>query len=151
MLEPRECRRVRWQKATARQLRIIRKSAGGPRSARPPGYGQGDGTRWRGRRNPADQLPGSAADESLEDIDWDTFFKKFEDSNLAFACQDETVEGEESRFGKFVGREDAPRIRQAIDTVLADGYYRNAAQAVAADMAALRTPDLRTPGPVRPP
>ena len=35
-----------------------------------------------------------------------------------------------------VGRDDAPLIRQAIDTVLADGSYRNAAQAVAADMAA---------------
>lgn len=35
-----------------------------------------------------------------------------------------------------VGREDAPLIRQAIETVLADGFYRAAAQAVAADMAA---------------
>jgi UDP:flavonoid glycosyltransferase YjiC (YdhE family) len=35
-----------------------------------------------------------------------------------------------------VGREDAPRIRQAIETVLADGSYRQAAQAVAAEMAA---------------
>jgi hypothetical protein len=35
-----------------------------------------------------------------------------------------------------VGREDAPRIRRAIETVLADGSYREAAQAVAADMAA---------------
>ena len=35
-----------------------------------------------------------------------------------------------------VGREDAPRIRQAIETVLADGSYRQAAQAVAVEMAA---------------
>lgn len=35
-----------------------------------------------------------------------------------------------------VSREDAPRIRQAIATVLADGSYRQAAQAVAAEMAA---------------
>ena len=35
-----------------------------------------------------------------------------------------------------VGREDAPRIRQAIETVLADDSYREAAQAVAAEMAA---------------
>jgi len=35
-----------------------------------------------------------------------------------------------------VGREDAPRIRRAIEMVLADGSYREAAQAVAADMAA---------------
>ena len=49
-------------------------------------------------------FPGTAADESLEDIDWDTFFNKFDDSNLAFVYQDETAEGEESRFGKFVRR-----------------------------------------------
>ena len=35
-----------------------------------------------------------------------------------------------------IGLEDAPRIRQAIEAVLADGSYREAAQAVAADMAA---------------
>jgi len=35
-----------------------------------------------------------------------------------------------------VSREDAPRIRKAIGTVLADGSYREAARAVAADMAA---------------
>ena len=35
-----------------------------------------------------------------------------------------------------VSREDAPRIRRAIETVLADGSYREAARAVAADMAA---------------
>ncbi len=35
-----------------------------------------------------------------------------------------------------VSREDAPRIRRAIETVLADGSYREAAQAVAAEMAA---------------
>ena len=35
-----------------------------------------------------------------------------------------------------VSRDDAPRLRQAIETVLADGSYRQAAQAVAAEMAA---------------
>jgi UDP:flavonoid glycosyltransferase YjiC (YdhE family) len=35
-----------------------------------------------------------------------------------------------------VSQEDAPRIRQAIETVLADDSYREAAQAVAAEMAA---------------
>lgn len=49
-------------------------------------------------------FPGSSADDSLEDIDWDTFFSKFEASKLAFVYQDETAEGEESRFGKFVRR-----------------------------------------------
>jgi hypothetical protein len=49
-------------------------------------------------------FPGSSADDSLEDIDWDTFFSKFEESQLAFVYQDETADGEESRFGKFVRR-----------------------------------------------
>ena len=41
-----------------------------------------------------------------------------------------------------VSREDAPRIRRAIETVLADGSYREAARAVAADMAA--APEIGT-------
>jgi len=43
----------------------------------------------------------------------------------------------DSREGRPpVSREDAPRIRQAVETVLAGGSYRKAAQAVAAEMAA---------------
>lgn len=43
----------------------------------------------------------------------------------------------DSREGRPpVSQEDAPRICQAIETVLADGSYREAAQAVAAEMAA---------------
>ena len=49
-------------------------------------------------------FPGSSADDSLEDIDWDTFFSKFEESQLAFVYQDETADGGESRFGKFIRR-----------------------------------------------
>jgi UDP:flavonoid glycosyltransferase YjiC (YdhE family) len=45
--------------------------------------------------------------------------------------------GQDSRGRRRpVGREDTPRIRRAIETVLADGSYREAARAVAADMAA---------------
>ena len=43
--------------------------------------------------------------DKLEDIDWDTFFKTFEDRKLAFLHQDKTAEGEESRFFKFVKRD----------------------------------------------
>ena len=42
---------------------------------------------------------------ALEDIDWDTFFKTFEDRGLAFLHQDKTADGHESRFFKFVKRE----------------------------------------------
>ena len=40
----------------------------------------------------------------LEDIDWDEFFQTFEDRNLAFLYQDKTSDGKESRFFKFVRR-----------------------------------------------
>ena len=43
--------------------------------------------------------------EKLEDVDWEVFFKTFEDRELAFLHQDKTAGGEESRFFKFVERE----------------------------------------------
>lgn len=42
--------------------------------------------------------------DRLEDIEWDDFFKTFEDRKLAFLYQDKTSEGKESRFFKFVHR-----------------------------------------------
>lgn len=49
-------------------------------------------------------FPGTPADEALEEIDWDSFFAKFEESKLAFVYQEEKAEGDQSRFGKFVRR-----------------------------------------------
>jgi hypothetical protein len=43
--------------------------------------------------------------EKLENVDWDMFFRTFDDRGLAFLHQDETAEGQESRFFKFVKRE----------------------------------------------
>jgi len=48
--------------------------------------------------------PGRGDDESLEPIDWDAFFKGFEENRLAFVYQEETKEGDESRFSKLVSR-----------------------------------------------
>lgn len=42
--------------------------------------------------------------DSLEKISWEDFFEKFEESNLAFVYQDETNDGEKSRFCKLVSR-----------------------------------------------
>lgn len=42
--------------------------------------------------------------DSLEKISWDDFFEKFEESNLAFLYQEETSDGEKSRFCKLVSR-----------------------------------------------
>ena len=43
-------------------------------------------------------------DEKLEEISWDEFFDTFEDRGLAFLYQDETKDGKESRFFRFVNR-----------------------------------------------
>jgi hypothetical protein len=42
--------------------------------------------------------------DKLEDIEWEEFFKTFEDRKLAFLHQDNTADGKESRFFKFVAR-----------------------------------------------
>jgi hypothetical protein len=45
-------------------------------------------------------------DEDLSKISWDDFFEKFEKEKLAFLYQEETADGAESRFHKFVRRDD---------------------------------------------
>jgi hypothetical protein len=52
-------------------------------------------------------FPGYSGEDSLDDISWDEFFKKFDDENLAFLYQDKLKSGEESRFFKFVDRNNA--------------------------------------------
>jgi hypothetical protein len=46
-----------------------------------------------------------AAEETLEPISWDEFFRKFEESNLALVYQDETDSGGTSRFARFIQRQ----------------------------------------------
>ena len=48
--------------------------------------------------------PGGDDDDRLEEISWDEFFQIFEDNQLAFLHQNETSGGKESRFNKFVSR-----------------------------------------------
>jgi hypothetical protein len=43
-------------------------------------------------------------EERLEVIEWDEFFRKFDQSDLAFLYQDRTKDGKLSRFHKFVRR-----------------------------------------------
>jgi hypothetical protein len=52
-------------------------------------------------------FPGYSGEESLEEISWNDFFEKFDESKLAFLYQDETAGGDESRFCKFVARDTA--------------------------------------------
>ncbi len=44
-------------------------------------------------------------DEKLDEVDWDSFFKTFDDRGLALLHQDKTADGHTSRFFKFVRRE----------------------------------------------
>ena len=43
-------------------------------------------------------------DDALEEIEWDEFFRIFEENDLALLEQDETADGKTSRFSKFVSR-----------------------------------------------
>lgn len=43
-------------------------------------------------------------EENLENIDWDTFFEIFDDSELEFLYQEKTKDGGTSRFNKFVSK-----------------------------------------------
>jgi hypothetical protein len=43
-------------------------------------------------------------DETLKDVSWDEFFRKFDEEKLAFLHQDKTADGKTSRFHKFVDR-----------------------------------------------
>lgn len=45
-------------------------------------------------------FPGYAGEESLSPLDWDEFFEKFEESNLAFLHDPK----KNSKFNKFVER-----------------------------------------------
>ena len=49
-------------------------------------------------------FPGHGAEESLQEISWDEFFRKFDEQKLAFLYQEQTASGEQSRFCKFVSR-----------------------------------------------
>ena len=43
-------------------------------------------------------------DQALDEIEWGEFFRKFDESELAFLYQDRTKDGKVSRFHKFVRR-----------------------------------------------
>lgn len=51
--------------------------------------------------------PGFSGEDTLEKISWEEFFETFEEANLAFLYQDETKDGEQSRFSKLIDRDNA--------------------------------------------
>ena len=46
-----------------------------------------------------------ASEDRLDDADWDEFFKVFDDRGLAFVYQEQTSDGETSRFNKLISRD----------------------------------------------
>jgi hypothetical protein len=52
-------------------------------------------------------FPGYSGEGKLEEISWEEWFDKFDESGLALLVQDETARGERSNFNKLVSRETA--------------------------------------------
>jgi hypothetical protein len=61
-------------------------------------------------------FPGYTGETSLEHIDWDEWFGKFDENNLALLVQEETAEGQTSNFNKIVGRETAEARERGVKT-----------------------------------
>src|SRR5918997_5433251 len=51
-------------------------------------------------------FPGGEGDDSLEHIEWDEWFEKFDENKLAAIVQERKSDGEPSTFIKLVSRED---------------------------------------------
>jgi hypothetical protein len=49
----------------------------------------------------------NSKNDALEEISWEEFFEKFDESNLALLHQGETAGGEKRNFNKLIGRETA--------------------------------------------
>lgn len=49
-------------------------------------------------------FPGGTGSDQLEHIDWDEWFAKFEENDLAFLYQERKSSGEDSTFFKLVKR-----------------------------------------------
>ncbi len=58
-------------------------------------------------------FPDRSGEDHLEAISWESFFETFDKRNLAFLYQDETADGYESRFSRFVERETASAPAEA--------------------------------------
>ena len=60
-----------------------------------------------------DDEDASDEDESLKEISWNEFFRIFDDRELVFLYQEETSDGDVSRFSKFVTEKTAQEAEQA--------------------------------------
>jgi len=69
-----------------------------------PALVKGTGDNGKGSGLLRINFPGYAEDD-LEEISWDKFFKIFDENDLEFLYQEETEDGGKSRFFKFVNKE----------------------------------------------
>jgi len=69
-------------------------------------------------------FPGYSGDDSLQEISWEEFFKKFDDKQLAFLYQEKTASGEQSRFFKLVSRETANDKSHKAESKAGDNQHR---------------------------
>lgn len=60
------------------------------------------------------------AEESLEEMEWDEFFRVFDANDLAFVYQDATEDGTESTFCKFIARSEDSDVGGWAEEVEAD-------------------------------
>jgi hypothetical protein len=49
-------------------------------------------------------FPGGSGEDQLEHITWDEWFRKFDESDLAFLYQEQKASGEDSTFFKLIKR-----------------------------------------------
>ena len=52
-------------------------------------------------------FPGYSGAGSLEEVSWDDWFEKFDESNLALIVQEKTARGQTSNFNKLISRDSA--------------------------------------------
>jgi hypothetical protein len=52
-------------------------------------------------------FPGYSGEGSLEEVSWNDWFQKFDESNLALLVQEQTAPGQKSNFNKLVSRDTA--------------------------------------------
>ena len=57
-------------------------------------------------------FPGFSGEGSLEPVEWDEWFQKFDENGLALLVQETTARGERSNFNKLVKRESAQNARK---------------------------------------
>lgn len=68
------------------------------------------GDRQAGRRGDAPaRFPGYTGADSLQEISWEEWFKKFDEEGLALLHQQKTSAGKASNFNKLIARKPAKR------------------------------------------